>query len=478
MQINKERLIDRIAYWLLCIIVFDCAAFGGGSIIKVFGIDFRMVLFALFFLASLPALFRSLKEIFSNGYFLLLLLWGVWLIVSTVRGIQAGNRLDTIISAWIGFASFGILPGALAVLKDKERILCLMKVACVASAVLMLQIFAALIIYNIDLHAFISTNYLMIEKELGGCTGVNDSVVRIFFRSHPFLVFGCACSLYFSLTEERKGIRMLHCVNIALSLFGLVVSYTRSIYLCVFACVFVVVAMFAAVMGREGSRRLLKSIRNAVGVFLIVLLVCDLVFGGLYLSYAVDRTLGVNFMSHAETVLGIDNNRRQSENLDEEPDALDPENEALVQDPEVNAAESTLDIWSDNVRGETVNQLRKGIKMHPVVGSGMGASLSNRGDGYNEYFFLDQLYKTGLIGLLLYIAPILLLVFFGVAYLKKMEKEDAMICAVWLASLLGFVVFSFFNPYLNGSNGITLYCCTLCVFSALNGKQQIKLKRK
>ena len=477
MGIKSEPMIDRIAYCLLCVIVFDCAALGGGSIIKFFGVDFRMVLFALFVLASLPALFRNLKQILTNGYFVLLLLWGIWLIVSTIRGIQAGNRMDTIISAWVGFAAFGLLPGSMAILTDKKRIIRLMKVVCAASAFLMVQGLAALIIYNTNIDTFISVNLKMIEYELGGCTGVTDSVVRIFFRSHPFMVFGCACSLYFAVVEEKKCKRLLHCVNIALCMFSLVISYTRSIYLCALVCVAVVVALMAAVLGKGGSGRLLRGIRNAAGLFVIVLLVCDLVFGGLYLSYAIDRTLNVDFLARVETILGIENESSQNnEEPDKEISAVDPETGALTQIPGANAGKNALNNWSDSVRTETVSQLNQGIQKHPIIGNGMGAALDYRSDGYNEYFFLDQLYKTGVIGLTLYIAPILMIVIFCLVYLKKMEKEKAMICAVWLAGLLGFVAFSFFNPYLNGSNGITLYCCTIGVFSTLNGKQQIKLR--
>ena len=470
MEIKKEPMIDRIAYWLLCAIVFDCAAFGGGAIIEIMGIDFRMVLFGLFFVASLPALFRNLKRIMCNGYFAVLLLWGIWLIVSTVRGILAGNRLDTILSAWVGFASFGILPGTLAVLTNKERVLRLMKAVCVASALLMLQSLIALIIYNIDLDAFIKLNLLMIDKEIGGCTGVNDSLVRIFMRSHPYMVFGCVCSVYFAVTEEKKSVRLLHCLNMACCLFSLIVSYTRSIYLCVIVSAAVILTMLAIILGKGNSKRIFKVVSTVAGMFLAVLLVCDIIFGALFLSYGVNRTVGFDLMGRLENILGIEHVDRQPGSSDETP--TDEDERSDYED------ENALNIWSDSIRAQTVTELQEGIKGKLLVGSGMGAALGSRADGYNEYFFLDMLYKTGIIGLVLYIAPILMMLYVVLKDLKIMEKESAMICAVWMAGLLGIVAFSYFNPYLNGSNGITVYCCTIGVFSAINNKQQIKKKRE
>lgn len=463
MQNGKRGILDQIAYWFLFAIVFDCAAFGGGSLVKICGIDFRMVLFAAFFLTSLPAVFRCFQKIVRNGCFLLLLIWGLWLVFSTIRGIRAGNRVDTIFSAWIGFASFGILPGILAILEDRKQIRTLMKGVVLATSLLIIQVFTVLVIYNLDLDLFIDANYFMIIKELGGNTGVNHSVVRIFFRSSPYLVVGCACSLYFLMNTERVSTRWLYTAHIALSIFTLVITYTRSIYLCMFVCATVLVVLLAVIMGKTGCKCVFKHVRNAVLAFLSVLLICDLLFGGLFLSYAVDRTCNVSFLNRMELLFGMTD---VVEERNEEVSASDPVTGELIV---VEGADQTY--WSDSVRNETVSQLEQGIKGNVLVGAGMGATLDFRTDGYNEYFFLDMVYKNGVIGLLLYIAPILMMAFFYIRDMRKMSKEDAMLFATWLASMLGFVGFSYFNPYLNGSNGIVVYCCTIGVFSVFYKKR-------
>ena len=48
MEEERRITVDKIAFWLLCIIMFDCTALGGGTLVELFGIDLRMILFACF----------------------------------------------------------------------------------------------------------------------------------------------------------------------------------------------------------------------------------------------------------------------------------------------------------------------------------------------------------------------------------------------------------------------------------------------
>ena len=48
---------------------------------------------------------------------------------------------------------------------------------------------------------------------------------------------------------------------------------------------------------------------------------------------------------------------------------------------------------------------------------------------------------------------------------RRENPENLHMCAVFLSALAGVAVFCTLNPYLNGSNGITLYCCTIAVLS-------------
>ena len=474
--------LEQISFWLLCAIVFDCAALGGGTIVELFGIDIRMVLYGAFFLCSLPCVLRNFRRILSNRFVLILLAWGLWIIGATVRGILAGNRMDLIISGWVGFASFGILPGAICVLKDRERIGKVMGVVCAAAGFLALQSLFVLIVYQLDLDAFVSLNLYMIQQELGGCTGVDDTVVRIFFRSHPLMVFGCACSLYRAVKGEKKGEKLLHCANIGLCLFSLLLSYTRSIYLCMIVCIAAVVAGGCFVLEKEEIKRMWKRIAGAVSAFAAVLLLCDVLLGAGFLNYGVYRSVGVDVLNRVEVSLGLEDGAlgggyevtEATKPKETKPKETKPRPQSTK--PTTDASDPDFDInaWSDDLRGRTVAELMERIKQKPLTGSGMGAALDARADGYNEYFYLDQIYKTGLIGILLYMAPMALM---ALAVLEGRKKEDAFLRVVWLAGLGGIAAFSALNPYLNGSNGIVLYCCTIAVFSAYNQKNSAISKK-
>lgn len=483
MTIKNHNKLEQTAFWLLCAIMFDCTAFGGGTIIEIFGIDIRMILFVLFFAVSLPLVLKNIKGLMTNGYFLLLIAWGIWLIVCTVRGIGAGNDTNKILSAWIGFASFVIFPGTICVLNSREKIRKLMKVMCGASALLALESIVSLIVYQVDVDAFLALNDYMIQEELGGCTIVDDTVVRIFLRSLPLMVVGCIFSLYFLVTEREEKHSWMYRIHIALCLFALLISYTRSIYLCAFVGAAVAVVGFSIGLGRGGAKRALKNVGAAVAMFLVLLLTCDLLMGGEFLSYGIYRTTGIDVKSKVESVMNQEETvPSQEETVTTQQETVPSQTDSPAKDSQSNDYDPSMDIneWSDNIRDMTENELYKRIGQHPLIGSGMGAVLEVRAelDGDNEYFFLDQAFKTGLIGIGLYVAPMILMLILLVLGFGKIEKADTLFCVAWFSSLMGIVAFSWLNPYLNGSNGIALYCCTIGVFSSLNKKQQITMKKK
>ena len=129
---------------------------------------------------------------------------------------------------------------------------------------------------------------------------------------------------------------------------------------------------------------------------------------------------------------------------------------------------------SDALRLTTTQQLWENIRKSPIIGLGLGAEISSRPEGLNEYIYLDVWSKAGIVGLVLYFVP-LLWIFLGI---WKNREED--ICTrrekcVWVAVLLGFMAYSYFNPYMNGSMGVIFYCCTMAIAqpkqSPLPGKE-------
>lgn len=469
-----KDILDKVAFALLAVIFFDCSAFGGGSLIKVFGLDFRMACYIVFFAVSLPLVLTHLRDLFTSKMLLAVLAWGVWFIVATYNGVIKGHRLDLIISSWIGFASFVLLPGALCVLRSKKRVLMLMKISILASLVLAAQTVFVLLAYQIlPGKEFDKLNLFILFRELGGCTAASSTIVRIFLRSHPLMIASCAFSVYFALREEN-GKNLFYCISIALSLFSMMLCYTRSVYFGIFVTVAAICIYYTFCVDTLMKKQFYRVLGKSVAIFLSILILCDLLFQGMFLSYGIYRTTGVDVGAKVCTVLGIelpanyDTDHLQQPTVNAPTQIKDPTDMTPPTDKDTTSpfdAVVDLNIRSDSIRKATQDELIEKIAQKPLTGHGVGAMLKVRPQGDNEYFFLDVLFKMGLIGCMLFILPLIIMAVYCVTAIKKKQMRHQEECVVWFVSLLGIVGFSWFNPYLNGTNGIVLYCLTICVFS-------------
>ena len=124
---------------------------------------------------------------------------------------------------------------------------------------------------------------------------------------------------------------------------------------------------------------------------------------------------------------------------------------------------------SDKVREKTLTELETYIHEAPLVGHGLGKAITCRYNGLSEYFYHELIMKTGVIGLVLYLLPVLCMLVALVD--KRLGKPDRMMLGSWLAVLLGFMSFSYYNPYMNAALGILFYCCTVGVFTNMKRKQ-------
>ena len=494
---NKNFWIDKVAYVLLGIILFDCMTMGGGAYAKIKGIDIRMIWFALFFLTSLPAVFRNFKKLITNIYVLCLLVWLVWIVIATVRGFRAGNDTGMIISGLIGFASFGILPGGIALLREKHRILGLMKVAVIAAVLLSVQTIVLLMMHNLDGELLNRINSRFLGLELGILSIVDVNVVRIFLRSHPLAIFGCGCAAYLAVNTASRKNAILYGLATSFVLFSMLISFTRSLYLAIIVAVVFLLAMLLWLLDKTKKRRFVKWLGTTVVLFLVVLQIFNMVFGSYFLSYGLFRSAGFDLAgtirskipislyvdltpAPTEPTAPVETKPAVTKPKDEKPKETKPKDE---KPKETKPAETqpTIDVdkISDNLRTATQQELVAKVKENPIVGYGMGAVLDVRAnrDKANEYFYLDQMLKTGLIGVVLYILPMLLMLLKLLFGRKSIGQDPRVICAVWMAGLLAIAAFSAYNPYLNGSNGVVMYCGTIAVFSALAGKKQLSSEK-
>lgn len=118
---------------------------------------------------------------------------------------------------------------------------------------------------------------------------------------------------------------------------------------------------------------------------------------------------------------------------------------------------------SDALRDNTQNELIGMIKQHPFCGNGLGASIPLRPAGLVEYIYHDILNKIGLIGLLLYLFPVIYMISQLIKTFKLKEK-GWIIKLTWLSGLWAFLVATYFNPYMNSSLGICFYGLCIAAF--------------
>ena len=116
---------------------------------------------------------------------------------------------------------------------------------------------------------------------------------------------------------------------------------------------------------------------------------------------------------------------------------------------------------SDKLRAITVNESIEYIKKSPIIGHGLGFTIPSRPDG-NEYSYLDIWLKMGIIGLILYFLPVVLIL------INIFKTSDESVFSrkkkvMWLAVLIAVMVYSLFNPYINSALGIFIYSCTMVI---------------
>lgn len=260
-------------------------------------------------------------------------------------------------------------------------------------------------------------------------------------------------------------------------MFALLMSYTRAVYLAAFIAAVVLVAVFWIWGNRESRVRLWKHLMTATLVFAVITGGLSVIMGTNYLDHGLRRVVAT-FGSGEEATAAAVVPQKQEATVEtgnaQAPQVLLLSNVTRVTpkpaEGHSNAEAMTRD--SDKIREMTTREMKEYIRSEPVLGHGLGKALTCREDGYTEYFFLDVLVKTGIIGLILYLLPVLWML---VRLIKKgLSKPDKLILGSWLAVLLGFMGFSYYNPYMNASLGVLFYCCTIGVFTNLKCKRNFE----
>ena len=111
-------------------------------------------------------------------------------------------------------------------------------------------------------------------------------------------------------------------------------------------------------------------------------------------------------------------------------------------------------------------------KNHPVIGNSLEFTI-NVSETLTDLFMYDLAAKAGLVGLLLFFAP-LFIAFVAVAKSLKRRKH-CLELYIWTGCVLGLFAYACFQPYMNNAPCMTVYSCLMSI--ALLQNRELKEKK-
>lgn len=440
---------SQLSFGVLCLFLLECSITGGGRYWEVGPVSVRILLGGLAAVLALPELFRHLGAYLKKPSIWLTLIFVAWLAFCAWLGIRSNNRMDVLITDVKGFMWLFLIPVFVAVVRSRDRLRTLL------SWVLAGAVIQAALILAVNAAVVLSDNpeplcRWLTARSVGLVDIVSNKLVRVFFKSSPYMIVGCVVVLFRQARAPK--LRWRYVLAVALLFNALLLSYTRSLYGALgLTAVLSITAVL--ILCPAGRKRVLAFLLAAVVCFGVLVTVQEFVLEGSYLSFAVSRTIGQEVLtSWASQLRG----RIRGDISDDKPN-----------DAEMDRQRSYIEVTekSDQFRQETKDGLKDCIRRSPIIGCGLGAAAASRDSGVDEYFYLDMLARTGIVGLVLYMLPFGYVVLWCLrrrSLLRECPEGAAVVCG-----LCTFWVVTWFNPWMNAVLGIAWYAVTLSVPQAL-----------
>lgn len=450
------RACSLVALCAFCVLMTNCTLFGTGNFLYPFGISVIGISVVAMGLFSIPVLLVDFKKIIKNATLWVLVVFAAWNAVAAVVGFRNGNKTEAIMADINGVIYFVLFPVILGVLNSRKRVHVLMK--CMIAASCVQSLLACLLLWSYVSDGAFFTKLLTYCNygHFINFTNISATIPRILFVSAPFQLCGCAFSLYFIVREKRVAVQYV--TPLALGLFTILLTYTRALYLGAFVTALLLVILYL-IYERKPAQQKEFWFGILTGIIIFTVLVCGFSLNAKtnYLAYGLNRVFsGVTAESPSISTDPTPGDVTVPDETKTPPaEYLPGEDGSYTEDTYINAT-----VQSDMFRAEMKKDLLEMIRQAPITGHGLGAVLPS-GRVNAEYSFLDLGAKKGVVGLILYLLPMLLMIF----CLAKdiFARKKLLLSGVWLSVLLGFFMFSVFQPYLNNAPCMLMYCCALCV---------------
>ncbi len=435
-----KAITRRIGLICLCLFFFDCACSGSGRWLTVGPFTPRILLAGAIMVFAAPSFFGDVEKQIRNPLNWLVMAFLCYMVFEAFRGQAFGNNPTVLRSDVKGFIYMMLIPAALALIRESRD------VRMIVNAVLAGCLVQALIcvLSNIVLSGFAPSFY---EAYVEGIWKVNWGTVlpceygayRVFCKSSIYLVAACAILLGRIVRAEKSSAVIGYGALFLLNAEAIMLTYTRSIYLTT-GVVFILTLAFC-LFTAPVKKTLLRTALLLL-VFLGLSYVQELALKQGNFQYACARCFNFDLNAH----LPLPHTWTEGD---------------------VDMEEITAN--SNETRAATVNGLKAIIREYPLIGKGLGATGEDR-DGADEYFYLDVLARMGAVGLILYLLPVIL------ALIRLCRKRKALrgepetgLIAIGLA---GFLIATYFNPWMNAVLGIAWYALTLAAVWILDEKKE------
>lgn len=433
---------DRLGFGLLMALMAECTLGSSGRWLAIGGVSIRMLLFALCFVATLPALCSRLKQTMRRPHVALAILFGLDLAAMAVVGWRQGNALAFVKADVTSFLTLALLPGFLATVRTKQRVERLADCLIVSACVLALA--TATIHYALAFttdEQIVALNEWMNQTSMGGLFTLTTGVQRVYFKSQIFLQVAMLLGAY-KITRSSGGVRAALYLCEGLLLFACILSYTRGFWLGL--------AISAGLLLVFDAREIGTYIR-ALGVGAVVF--CALLLAS-WAAYGAPKA-AVEIVHRFDPNLIV----LSSEVRQEDKATVSPQQSPVPSGQDVISTENRVAV---ELREQSLRGAYAEIARQPLLGAGLGKNLDQiRADGKIEYTYLDVLMKMGAVGLALFLLtffwPALEYLFYWARGLKKRtEAPERLLLAALTAGYLGVAITSAVNPFLTNPMGIML----------------------
>ena len=420
-----------------------------------FSISIRLALFLLIFFIWLVKLISQRKITFFKSknwpYFLILFAFiGIGIIVGLIKD----NPLDFIFFNVNGYLFLGLLLPIWQFINNQKKIINCIRVIFAGILAVSIKVFLLLFVFSHQIMDWIQPLYRWVrETGVGEITVLENGLVRIFFQSHIFHLFGFFILFYF-LFKKYKLMKKSEIVLLTFFLIiissNLIISYSRSFWLA-WIIGLVILYIFIWLVLKNKFKKVFIS-----GLFILLIILFGLGLEILIINIPIFGSGG------GLSINDVINSERMT-NLSEEP-----------------ALQSRFELLTP--------LLDKNIE-NPIIGGGMGSSVTyatedlryidmHAGDNmYTTYDFewayLGMWLNLGIFGLIASMLVIYKILKIGWKNFKRnIKNESNLIIFGMFISLIVLIIVNFSTPYLNHPLGISIIILIAITFEKLNTKQE------